>query len=434
MDDIFIIIMLIMVNGLFSMTEMALVSARKNKLSSMANSGSKGARAALRLIENPDRFLSTIQIGITLVGILTGLFSGAALSHGLGDILATAGIPPTASYKIAQVSIVVVVTYLSIVIGELIPKRIGLALSDKIASALAPAMRLMAVAALPAVWLLTKSTECATKVLGIKGTSAKVTEDEIKSLIQEGAEAGEVKEVEQDIMERALVMGDQTVSRIMTNRMELVTLNCHMSDTDIRHTVLDNIHRAYPYYCGDNKEIKGILTLPDILRALERGNADWDKELRRPTFFPESMTAYEALEALRNEEVPCGLVCDEFGEVKGIVTLRDVLEGLVGMISHPVDTPAIAMLDDTGNELIVDGNYRWYDFLDHIDRVSLYEPSPYSTIAGWFLHTQRHIPAEGECVGWNGIDFRVLDMDGARIDKFMVTIPAGKRPDDHGNR
>ena len=423
MGDIFIIIVLILLNGLFSMTEMALVSARKSKLTAMSNAGNTGARTALRLIENPDRFLSTIQIGITLIGILTGLFSGATFSRQFGDILISLGMPSTISYKTAQILIVVVVTYLSIVIGELIPKRLGLAMSDKIAAAIAPVMRVISAISMPAVWLLTKSTEIATRLLGIQSVSSKVTEDEIKSLIQEGTEAGEVKEVEQDIMERALVLGDQTVNRIMTNRADLVTLNCHMSDNDIRDTVLSDLHRAYPFYCGDNKEVKGILLLSDILRGLGRGNVNWEKELRQPTYFPESMTAYDALEVLRNDEVPCGLVCDEFGDVQGIVTLRDVLEGLVGMINHPVDTPKIARYNDTGNELIVDGNYKWYDFLDRINRDSLYEPSAYSTIAGWFLHTQRHIPSEGETVDWNGLIFRVLDMDGARIDKFLVTLP-----------
>lgn len=425
MADIFIILLLILLNGLFSMTEMALVSARKSKLSAMSNTGNKGAKTALRLIENPDRFLSTIQIGITLIGILTGLFSGAAFSHRFGDLLVSAGVAPTSAYRLAQIIIVAAVTYLSIVAGELIPKRIGLAMSDRIAVTFAPVMHMLSVISLPLVWLLTMSTEFVARIAGLKERSSKVTEDEIKSLIQEGAEAGEVKEVEQDIMERVLVLGDQTVNRIMTNRTELVTLNCRMSDSDIRETVLNNIHRAYPFYCGDIKDIKGILMLPDILKALDNGNPDWEKELKKPRFFPESMTAYDALEILRNEEVPCGLVCDEFGELQGIVTLRDVLEGLVGMLNHPIDTPKISSLNDSGNELIVDGNYKWYDFLAHIDRDCLYVPASYSTIAGWYLDTQKHIPSEGETVEWNGLYFRVLDMDGARIDKFLVTLTSG---------
>lgn len=423
MGDILIIILLILLNGLFSMTEMALVSTRKSKLTALANTGSKGARTALKLIENPDRFLSTIQIGITLIGILTGLFSGASFSRQFGDLLMDAGVPAKAAYRVAQIVIVAVVTYLSIVIGELVPKRIGLALSDKVAVAFAPTMRCLSAISMPIVWLLTKSTEITARIFGLKNVSSKVTEDEIKSLIQEGTEAGEVKEVEQDIMERALVLGDQTVNRIMTNRSDLVTLNSRMSADDVRTIVFENLHTAYPFYCADNREVKGILLLADILEALHNGEPAWENLIKEPRYFPESMTAYDALEVLRNEEVPCGLVCDEFGDMQGIVTLRDVLEGLIGMLNHPVDTPRINAYDEGGTELVVDGNYKWYDFLDHIDRGSMYEPSSYSTIAGWFLDTQRHIPVEGETVEWNGITFRILDMDGARIDKFLVKLP-----------
>lgn len=422
MTDIFIIVLLILLNGLFSMTEMALVSARKSKLVSMANAGNKGAKMALRLTENPDRFLSTIQIGITLIGILTGLFSGAAFAREFGDVLVSWGVKSPLAFKLAQIIIVVVVTYLSIVIGELIPKKIGLAMSDRIAAASAPAMKVIALVAQPFVWLLSKSTELVSRLTGLKDKSSKVTEDEIKSLIQEGTEAGEVREVEQDIMERALVMGDQTVNRIMTNRTDLVTLDSDMSSRQIRDTVLGELHRSYPFYCGHDKDVKGILMLDDILKCFDKENVDWEKELKQPTFFPESMTAYDALEILRNEDISCGLVCDEFGELQGIVTLRDVLEGLIGMIDNQVDTPKILPFGDSDNVVLVDGLYKWYDFLVYIDRDDLYEPSTYSTVAGWFLDSQRHIPEEGETVEWNSIRFKVVDMDGARIDKLLVTI------------
>lgn len=428
MTDIAIIIILILINGIFSMTEIALVSARKSRLTVMADAGNHRARIALGLMSNPDKFLSTIQIGITLIGILTGLFTGAAFARQFGDLLTGCGISPRVAYNLAQVIIVAVVTYLSIVIGELVPKRLGMAMSDKVAVALAPAMKVLAAVALPFVWLLSVSTETIARLIGLKEKSTKVTEDEIKSLIQEGTEAGEVKEVEQDIMERALVLGDQTVNRIMTNRADIVSLNCRMSPEQIRRTVYSNLHRAYPYYCENIKEIKGLLMLKDILPALDSGQTDWESLLTKPTFFPESMTAYDALAVLRNEEVCCGLVCDEFGDIQGIVTLRDVLEGLIGMISNPVDTPRMVPFDDSGTQYIVDGLYKWYDFLASIDRESLYSPASYSTVAGWFLETQRHIPHEGEEAEWRSIRFKILDMDGARIDKLLVTLlPEGDK-------
>lgn len=422
MADILIIIVLILLNGVFSMSEIALVSARKSKLSAEAKKGNRGARTALRLIENPDRFLSTVQIGITLIGILTGLFSGAAFAAKLGDRFCELGIPYATAHRIAQILIVAVVTYLSIVIGELIPKRIGIAMSDRISSRIAPLMYVLSVVTMPVIWLLSVSTNLIVRLLGLKNKTAVVTEDEIRSLIQEGAEAGQVQEVEQDIMERALVMGDQTVNRIMTNRADILSLHCRMPVDEIKGIVFGNIHRGYPLYCEKGKEVKGIVLVGDLLRALDSGHVDLEKIAVNPVYFPESMTVYDALAVLKNGEIGCALVCDEFGEMQGIVTLRDVLEGLVGMISNPVDNPQIKPLDDSGNGVYaVDGLYKWYDFLSFMDAEDLYEPSTYSTIAGWFLETYRHIPAEGETVEWQGMTFKIVDMDSARINKFLVS-------------
>lgn len=421
MTDIFIIIALILLNGIFSMSEIALVSARKSKLSAEAKKGSRGAAAALRLIENPDRFLSTVQIGITLIGILTGLFSGAAFATQLGDSFSEMGISASTAHRMAQILIVATVTYLSIVIGELIPKRIGIAMSDRISIWIAPMMRILSIITMPLIWLLSASTNVVVTLLGLKGKTAVVTEDEIRTLIQEGTEAGQVQEVEQDIMERALVMGDQTVNRIMTSRPDIVSLNCMMPATEIKELVFANIHRGYPLYGGKAQELKGIVLIGDLLRALDNGNANLEKIAVEPVYFPESMTVYDALAALKNGQAGCALVCDEFGDVQGIVTLSDVLEGLVGIISNPADNPQIRPFGDSGREYIVDGQYTWYDFLSSMDAEHLYKPSSYSTIAGWFLETYRHLPQEGESVEWQGFTFKILDMDGARIDKFLVT-------------
>lgn len=421
MTDIFIIIALILLNGVFSMSEIALVSARKSKLSAEARKGNRGARTALRLIENPDRFLSTVQIGITLIGILTGLFSGAAFASELGDRLSDWGMAAPTAHRVAQILIVAVVTYLSIVVGELIPKRIGIALSYRISVWISPLMYVMSVVTMPVIWLLSISTNAAVRLLGLRDKSTVVTEDEIRSLIQEGAEAGQVKEVEQDIMERALVMGDQTVGRIMTNRSDILSLDCRMTAAEIKDIVYNNIHRGYPLYCDKGKEVIGMVLAGDLLRALDSGKADLREIAREPVYFPESMTAYDALAALKNGNVECALVCDEFGDMQGIVTLRDVLEGLIGMINDPADNPQIKPFDDSGNAFIVDGQYRWYDFLSFMDAEDLYEPSSYSTVAGWFLETYRHFPQEGETVEWQGMSFRIIDMDGPRIDKFLVS-------------
>jgi len=420
MTDIFIILVLILLNGVFSMSEIALVSARKPMLSAEARKGSHGAKRALRLIENPDRFLSTVQIGITLIGILTGLFSGAAWAGELGDRLAVRGLSAKTAHMVAQVFIVSVVTYLSIVMGELIPKRIGIAMANRIAIVVAPAMWVLSLVTMPLIWLLSVSTTGVVRLLGLKDKSGVVTEEELRSMIKESTESGMVQEVEQDIMERALMLGDQTVNRIMTNRSDIVSLHCRMPLREVRNVVYGHLHRGYPLYCEKRKKVRGIVRLLDLLPALETGSVDLEKLVIRPTYFPESMTAYDALAVLKSGNVECALVCDEYGDMQGIVTLRDVLGGLVGMVSNPLDTPQIRRLEDDSEEYVVDAQFKWYDFLSFFDAEDLYEPAPYSTLAGWFLEKYRRFPREGETVEWQGFRFKILDMDGARIDKFLV--------------
>lgn len=246
MDDIFIIIILILLNGVFSMAEIALISARKSRLASDARQGSRGAATALKLAEDPDRFLSTIQIGITLIGILTGLYSGAALADDFGDILHDWGLAPATARTTAKIIIVAVVTYLSIVIGELVPKRIGLAIANSAAKFISRPMRLLSLAAMPAVWLLSASTSLIVRILGIEKNDNNVTEDEIRSLIQDGTDAGEVRKVEQDIMERALVLGDLRVSSIMTPKLDVAALRLDMTADEVRRCLSAELHSSYP--------------------------------------------------------------------------------------------------------------------------------------------------------------------------------------------
>lgn len=265
MSDLIIIVILILLNGIFSMSEVALISARKSRLSSAAKKGSRNAATALRLAEEPDRFLSTVQIGITLIGILTGLFSGAALSGEFAAWLASFGFPAATAKAVAQTVIVIIVTYLSIVVGELFPKRIGLNASDRVAMAVARPMHFLSVLTLPAVWLLSRSTSLLVKLFGLNKESNRVTEEEIKSVIREGTDAGEVKDLEQDIMFRALAMGDQRVSSIMTPKIDLVTLDLGMSTERIKDVIRQDTHSCYPVYDSDHENIIGIVHLKDMI-------------------------------------------------------------------------------------------------------------------------------------------------------------------------
>ena len=237
MDEIIIILLLILVNGIFAMSEIAVIQARKTTLSNDEKKGSKGAKTALRLANDPDRFLSTVQIGITLIGILTGIYSGASLSGRFSDVFESFGMPERWAYPLAQGIIVIVVTYLTIIFGELVPKRIGMSVAERVSEIIARPMYVLSVIAGPFVWVLSKSTEAVVDLLGVKNAESKVTEEDIKSIVQEGKEDGEVQEVEQDIVERVFMLGDLTVDSIMTHRSDVVTLDVSMTNDELKEAV-----------------------------------------------------------------------------------------------------------------------------------------------------------------------------------------------------
>lgn len=423
MDDIFIIILLILLNGVFSMSEIALISARKSRLMADAKRGSRGAMAAMRLADDPDRFLSTIQIGITLIGILTGIYSGATLSEDIGEMLCGLGLELPVARKIGQVVIVIVVTYLSIVIGELVPKRIGLSASGTIAKLISRPMRVLSIVAMPAVWLLSVSTSLIVRILGLNCRGNTVTEDEIRSLIHDGAAAGEVQKVEQDIMERALVMGDLHVSSIMTPKGDVVCLRLDMDADDVRRVLARSLHNAYPVYCsGSHTGICGVVSLKNLVLSLDRPEFVLRDAIVEPMYFPESMSVYDALGRMRQQGVHFALVCDEFGDMAGVLTPADVLDGLVGSVPRPVGMQGI-IETAAGREWIFDAALPLYDVLSFFGLEDFYAPAGYSTFAGLILEELRHVPVVGECMEWHGVSIEVLAVSGARIEKVRLRVP-----------
>lgn len=422
MNDIIIIILLILLNGIFSMSEIALISARKSRLTADAKRGSNAAATALKLAEEPDRFLSTIQIGITLIGILTGLYSGAALSADLSQMLHSWGMKSGLAHNVAQISIVAIVTYLSIVVGELVPKRIGLTAADTVAKIVSRPMRILSVIAMPAVWLLSKSTAVIINMAGLRHKESSVTEEEIKSLIKDGTDAGEVRKVEQDIMERALVLGDRRVSSIMTPKIDVVALRMSMSADEIKRHIADELHDSYPVYCDkESKEICGVVSLKNLIFTIDSPDFSLSRVVHKATYFPETMTAYDALDHLKSKRIHCALVCDEFGDLAGVVTLSDILEGLIGSLNESPATPPVMPCDDPGT-WIIDAQYPVYDFLSHFGLEYLYQPSTYSTVGGLILEELKHVPATGEKLIWNNITMEVTGMDGARISQIKVSF------------
>ncbi|MDE6333737.1 MAG: hemolysin family protein [Muribaculaceae bacterium] len=427
MNDIFIIILLILLNGVFSMSEIALIAARKSRLIADAKRGSRGAVAAMRLADDPDRFLSTIQIGITLIGILTGIYSGATLAEDVGNILYRFGLELTVARRVGQVVIVIVVTYLSIVAGELVPKRIGMAASDAIARLISRPMRVLSVVAMPAVWLLSVSTSVIVKLLGLEARNTSVTEDEIKTIIHDGAAAGEVQEVERDIMERALVLGDQHVSSIMTPKGDVVCMRLDMSADDVRAVLACSLHNAYPVYCNESHAgVCGVVSLKSLVLSLGDPNFVLSEVVVEPMYFPESMSVYDALERMRSQGVHFALVCDEFGDMSGVLTQADILDGLVGSVSHPVGMPGIIQTA-VDNEWIVDASLPLYDVLRCFGLEEFYVPAGYSTLAGLILEELRHVPVAGEHMEWHGVCIEVLTIAGARIGKVRLRVPSKTR-------
>lgn len=285
--EFLIILLLIILNGFFAMSEIAMISARRSNLEMQARQGDAGARQAQKLIDDPDKFLSTIQIGITLIGILTGIYSGDALASKFGRELAALGISLRTATVVAQITIVIFVTYLTLIFGELVPKRIGMNSAEKIAKLVARPMRLLSQLASPFVWLLSRSTAGVTRLLGLRKSDSKVTEEEIRSIIQEGAEDGEVQEVEQKIMGRVFSLGDRTVESIMTFRSELVWIDTAMTPEQIREQVNREPHNRYPVGEGSLDKLAGVVYLKDLFRHIDDPGFDIRNHLSPAKFFHE---------------------------------------------------------------------------------------------------------------------------------------------------
>lgn len=430
MSEIFIIIILILLNGIFAMSEMAVISARKSNLQADANKGSRAAKTALNLASDPDKFLSAVQIGITLIGILTGIFSGKAVADAFSDVLIKAGMSKGLAGALAQGIIVILVTYLSIVFGELVPKRIALSASERVSKIVSGPMKIISVLASPFVWILAKSTSFVINVLGIKSQESKVTEEEIKSIIQEGTDEGEVSPVEQDIVERVFALGDLKVNTIMTLRGDIVWLDKDMSETEIRNTIEENLFEAYPVTDGDLDHVIGVLSLKDFVLNIGKNSFNLEEMIHEPVYFHENMSVYAVLEQMKLKRISRALVCDEFGFCSGIITLKDIMEALVGTVNddHQKEPDIIARQDNDG--WFVDGQCSMYDFRMYFDiDDDDADSQEYTTVGGLILDELEHVPVSGEKATWKDFSFEVVDMDGARIDKVIVKRKQKARQD-----
>jgi putative hemolysin len=418
--EILIILFLILLNGIFSMSEIALISARKNRLESAAKKGNKSAQTALDLANSPNKFLSTVQIGITLIGILTGIFSGAKITDDVQLFITGFDLLKPYANTIAVGIVVVVLTFFSLVLGELLPKRIGLNHPEAIAKAFAIPMKMISVATAPFIWLLTISTEFLLKIFMIKPSAdGKVTEEEIKAIIKEGTEGGEVQEIEQDIVERVFHIGDRKVNSLMTHRQSVVFLPLASNKEQVKEFMLKELHSVYPVYGENYDDIVGVVNLKNIFSNIDNGDFHLEKIMTDAPFIMEQTSAYKALENFKNSGVHYAFVSDEYGVFQGIITLNDILEALVGDASD-FNKDDYQLTEREDGTWLVDGHYSLHDFLTYFELDELINDYEVTTVSGLIMTELSRIPKQGEKLIWQKYELEVIDMDGVRIDKVMV--------------
>lgn len=418
--EIFIILGLIVANGILALAEIALISARKLRLETDAKRGNRPSQRALDLANRPEKFLSTIQIGVTLIGIMTGLYSGGSIASAAAEWLGQFPWAAPHAMGIARTGIVIIVTYFTLVFGELVPKRIGMSYAESVAKVMAGPMNLFSRIVTPFVWALSGSTSIIVRMMGIRQSEeSKVTEEEIKAIVKEGYDVGEVQEMEQDIVERVFNLGDRNVGSIMTHRTDLVWLDVNDSNEKIREKVQENLYNTYPVISENFNNLLGIVNLKDLFGRIYSPDFSL-RDLARPIqYVPENLSVYKALEQFKSARVKYGLVTDEFGDVLGIVTLKDIMEALVGEMPEIGEEQEI--VERLDGSFLVDGQMSFYNFLEYFDREDLYADYDYNTLSGLLLEILQHIPTIGEHTDWLDFRFEIVDMDGARIDKVLVS-------------
>lgn len=427
--EILILIALIFVNGLFVMSEIALVSARKSRLESQAEKGDLKAKRALDLANTPEKFLSAAQIGITLIAILTGVYSGERFASQLQPTIEKIEFVRPYAATVSTIIIVIIVTFLSIIFGELIPKQLGLLRAEKIAKSVAGPMNVFARFTHPIVWLLNKISVLFFRLFNIKRSKEDaVTEEEIKTLIGEGTEAGTIDEAEQEIIERVFHLGDRNITSLMTHRNDIIWFNLDDNEDKIKEKIIGEPHSVYPICDGEIDNLKGVVSIKDLYVSPD---STFFKELMQPALFvPENNSPYQVLEKFKESRLHSCFIVDEYGSILGLITLNDILEAIVGDMPQP-DVPDYEIIEREDGTYLIDGQIPFYDFLRRFDKAEWMNEGEhdFDTLAGFILHQLEKIPKPGAKLDWKGFQIEVLDMDGHRIDKVLVKISEELRED-----
>jgi putative hemolysin len=423
--NLLIVLLLIFSSAIFVMSEMAIVSARKVRLQQLANQGNRGAIAALKLANNPGSFLAAVQVGITLITLMSGSFGEKVFTDIFGEMLGSLAVLRPYAKSVAPGLSILLLTYLTLIVGELVPKRLALNSPEGIAQIVAPPMRLLSRAASPVVHLLTTSTEIVIKLLGMRPSDEpQVTEEEIRVMIEQGTEAGMFEQAEEDIMKRVFQLGDRRVSSIMTPRPEIIWLDLDDSDEENRQVLHEESHARFPI-CRDGLDtILGITQVYDLLRDSMAGQPlDLTGKMQPPLFVPESTRALKVLEQFKQTGQQMAFVVDEYGVIQGLVTLTDILQALVGDLPSAGEVAEPQSVQREDGSWLLDGMlpiYQFKELLDIEQELPGEQRGSYQTLGGFVVMHLGKIPAAADHFIWGPYRFEVMDMDGNRVDKVLV--------------
>jgi putative hemolysin len=421
MFEFIILFFLILLNALFVMSEMALVSAKKNRLEGSAAKGDIRSKTALELKENPDIFLSTTQIYITLIVLLTGVYSGEKFGRHLQPYLEQINFIKPYAATISTVIIVILVTFLSILFGELVPKRIAIMRPEKIAKLVATPIKVLSSISFPIVWLLSTLNSGIFKLLNIRHNKDNhVTEEEIKAMINEGSESGSIEEEEKDIIERVFHLGDRNITSLMTHRTDIVWFEINEELSSVKEKIKGFQHSVYPVCEQTIDDIKGIVYIKEMYL---QPDALLSALLRKALFVPENNSAYQVLEKIKVTKIHYAFIVDEYGSLLGMITVKDILNAIVGEMPEAEDDD-YEIVERKDGSFLIDAQIQFYNFLTHFDKTIWINEgeNDFDTLAGFILRELKRIPATGDTFEWRGFTFEIIDMDGQRIDKVLVYI------------